>query len=200
MAEREAYSRAVSRSQPAGIDEQLWPIVCATMVLAGILGVIVWLNSDFEEDRVLLNGYTHLGGLALAAALLIFIASRLKGAVRRTAELAIVLSLALHAAAGVGAFYLFQSTVSESNVLEALGDSTQEPDDGPPPRDFPLGQNDEQEQEQGFEKVVPTTIREQAPPAAQLQPRNMERPLPAADMPRGPNAEVSPWAWAAERS
>ena len=40
--------------------------------------------------------------------------------------------------------------------------------------------------------MVATTIREQAPPAAQLQPRNMERPAPAAEIPRVPNVEITP--------
>ena len=192
MAERTSSSEPVAGARPAGIDEQLWPIVCATMVLVGILGVIVCVNSDFDEDRLFLNGYTHLAGLAVAAALLIFIASRLKGAARRTAELAIVLSLALHAAAGVGAFYLFTSPLSGSTSLDAARDARPESDDESPPPDYHWAQDDEQQPEQAFEKVVATTIREQAPPAAQVQPRNMERPAPAAEIPRAPNVEVTP--------
>src|SRR5271157_5426495 len=116
MAESTSSLEPVVRGRRAGIDEQLWPIACSTMVLVGILGVIVFVDSDFDEDRLFLNGYTHLAGLAVAAALLIFIASRLKGAARRTAELAILLSLAWHAAAGVGAFYLFNSSLGGSGL------------------------------------------------------------------------------------
>ena len=47
MAERTTSSEPVVRSQRAGIDEQLWPIVCATMVLVGILGVIVCRQQRF---------------------------------------------------------------------------------------------------------------------------------------------------------
>ena len=192
MAERTSSLEPVVRSRPAGIDEQLWPIVCATMVLVGILGVIVCVNSDFDEDRLFLNGYTHLAGLGVAAALLIFIASRLKGAARRTAELAILLSLALHAAAGVGAFYLFTSPLGGSSLLDAARDARPESDDESPPPDYHWAQDDEQQPEQAFEKAVATTIREQAPPAAQVQPRDMERPAPAAEIPRVPNVEITP--------
>ncbi len=87
MVERTSASGPVAPFRLPAIDEQLWPIACATMVLVGILGVIVWANFDFEEDRLYLNGYTYLAVLAVLAVALIFVASRLKGAARRTAEL-----------------------------------------------------------------------------------------------------------------
>ena len=49
MAERTSSLKPVDRSRPAGSEEQLWPIVCATMALVGILGVIVVADSDFDE-------------------------------------------------------------------------------------------------------------------------------------------------------
>ena len=136
MAERASSSRT------AGIEEQLWPIVCATMVLVGILGVIVAVSSDFDEERLYLNGYTQLAGLGVAAVLLILIAARLKGAARRTAELAILLSLAWHAAAGVGAFYLFKSNLGGSSSPVAARDARPEFDDELPPPDFHWAQDD----------------------------------------------------------
>ncbi len=192
MAERTSSSEPLVRSRTAGIDEQLWPIVCATMVLAGILGVIVSANSDFEEQSLFLNGYTHLAGLGCAAALVIFIASQLKGAVRRTAELAILLSLVLHAAAGVGAFYLFTGPLGGSSLLTAARDASPEFDDDSTPPDFHWAQDDEQQPEQAFEQAVVTTIREQAPPAAEVQPRDRERPAPAVNTPRMPDVEITP--------
>jgi len=192
MAERTSSLKPLDRPRRTGIDEQLWPIVCATMVLVGILGVLVAVNSDFDEERLFLSGYTHLAGLAVAAVLLIFIASLLKGAARRTAELALVLSLALHAGAGVGAFYLFTSPLSGSALLDAVFDSKPEFDDEPPPSDDLLSQDEEQGTEQAFEKVVATTIREQTPPAALVQPHNRARPAPAADIRLAPNVEITP--------
>jgi hypothetical protein len=191
MADRTSSWESGVRSQSAGIDEQLWPIVCATIVLVGILGVIVIVNSDFDEDRLILNGYTQLAGLAAAAALLIFVASRLKGAARRTAELAILLSLAWHATLGVGAFYLFSNSVGGANQLGDPRSNSAEGDDSPVP-DYHWAQDDEQPAEQAFEKVVETPIREQSAPAAVLQPRNMDRPAAAAEIPHAANAEISP--------
>ena len=184
----------------AGIDEQLWPIVCATMVLVGILGVIVCANSDFDEDRLLLNGYTHLAGLAVAAALLIVIASRLKGAARRTAELAILLSLVLHSAAGVGAFYLFTSPLSGSNPSDAARDARPEFDDDSLPPDYHWAQDDEQQPEQAFEQVVATTIREPQAPRPRRRPGAAARSwsvLRRRSISLAYLMSISrPWAWA----
>jgi hypothetical protein len=192
--ERTASSESAGRARPSGGDEQLWPIVCATVVLVGILSVIVYYNSDFDEDRFFWNGYTHFVALGIAAALLIFISSRLKGAARRTAELAIIMSLVIHAAGGVGAYYMFANPITSGNLPGEIHDQFPEGDDGGPLPDYRWAQNEEEQPEQAFEKVVPTTIREQAPPAAQLQPWNLERPLPTAEIPRLPKPETAPLA------
>jgi hypothetical protein len=184
--------RTSNLKRPADIEEQLWPTVCATLVLVGILSVVVWQNSDFDEDRLLLNGYTHLAALGLGAAMVIFIASRLRGTARRTAELAIVFSLAYHAAAGVGAYYLFSSPLSGFSLPEAARDSQSEADDDPPPPDYHWGQDDEQQPEQAFEKAIVSKIREQDRPAAELKPRTMERPAPAVDTRDVAKAEITP--------
>ncbi len=77
--------------------------------------------------------------------------------------------------------------------MDATYDASSDLDDGSsPPDDYHWAQDEEQEPEQAFEKVVSTNIREQAPPAAQLQPRNMERPMPATDIPHVPNVEITP--------
>jgi len=192
MAENVPSSETGARPRSAGVDEQLWPIACATLVLVGILSVVIVNNSDFDEDRLFLNGYTHLAGLGIAAALLIYIASRLKGAARRTAELAILLSLAWHAAAGIGAFYLFNSSLGGSGLTGEVRDTVSEGDDESLPPDYHWGQDDEQQPQQAFEKVVDTTLREQAPPAALEQPRKMDRPTPMAEIPRGSKVEITP--------
>jgi hypothetical protein len=191
MADRTSYLEPAVRSRPDAIENQLWPTVCATLVLVGILGVVVWQSSDFEDDRLLLNGYTHLAALGLAAGLIIFIASRLKGAARRTAELAIVFSLAFHAVAAVTVYYLFGSPMSEFSQ-DAPRDALIEAGEEPPPPDYHWGQNDEQEPEQAFEKSLATKIREQARPDAELKPRNVEKAAQEAEIKPAAKVEVEP--------
>ncbi len=189
MAESRSPLEPVARGQPAGVDEQLWPIACATMILAGIVGAIICANSDFDEDRLFLNGYTQLAGLAVAAALVIYIASRLKGAARRTAELAILLSLLVHSVAGVGAFYLFQSPLGGLSLHDGIHDSKSDFDEPPSP-DYYWNQ-DEEQPEQAFEKVLATTIREsKAGVPAEPPPRNMDRP--AGEVPRVAKVDITP--------
>ena len=56
----------------AGIEDQLWPIVCATAVLTGVLTVVVWVNGDFDDERLIYNGYTQLAAVAVFAAAIIY--------------------------------------------------------------------------------------------------------------------------------
>ena len=91
-------------STPAGIEERLWPIACATAVLVGVLTVVIWVCGDFDDERLLYNGYTQLAAVAVLGAAIIFIGSKVKGRARRTAELAILLSLACTPLAGFARF------------------------------------------------------------------------------------------------
>ncbi len=62
-----------------GIEEQLWPIACATAVLMGVLFVVIYVNGDFDDERLLFNGYTQLPAVAVLGAAIIFIGSKIKG-------------------------------------------------------------------------------------------------------------------------
>src|ERR1700751_2965592 len=95
-----------------GIEDQLWPIACATAVLMGVLFVVIWVCGDFDDERLLFNGYTQLGAVAVLGAAIIYIGSKIKGRARRTAELAILLSLSVHAVGGRSAVYLFDPSLS----------------------------------------------------------------------------------------
>ena len=197
MAERTLTAGPPARKAPGGIEDQLWPIVCATAVLAGVLTVVIFVNSDFEDERLLLNGYTHLAAVALFAAAIIFLSTRVKNTVRRTAELCILASLAIHGTGGLAAVYLFAGSVTASSGMRGdMSDAVADSDDTPPPpADYHWGENDEQqgnEAEQAFEKPVATAIRDQAPPAAQVQPRNLDRPVPVAEVPRAAKPDFSP--------
>ncbi len=187
------------RSTHAGIEEQLWPIACSTAVLMGVLTVVVWEVSDFDDERLLLNGYTHLAAVAVFGAAIIYLGSKIKGTARRTAELAILFSLALHAIGGLSAVYLFGSPLSapgsRGTMIAAAAESDEE---SPPPTDYHWGQNDdEQEGQQAFEKPLDTMVHDQTAPAATVQPRDLERPTPAAEVPRAAKQDLTPLGIAA---
>src|SRR6516162_2136973 len=104
----------------SGIEEQLWPIACATVVLVGVLFVVIWAGGDFEDERLLFNGYTQLAAVAVLGAAIIYLGSKIRGRARRTAELAILLSLALHALGGISAVYLFGTRLTGSGGQNEL--------------------------------------------------------------------------------
>ncbi len=71
-------------------------------------------------------------------------------------------------------------------------------EDSPPPADYHWGQNDDaSDAPQAFEKPVETVVRDQKTPAAQVTPRDVERPVPAAEVPRAVNTEITPLGAAA---
>ena len=56
-------------------------------MLVGVLTVVVYVNGDFDDERLLFNGYTQLAAVAVFGAAVVYLGSRIKGRVRRTAEL-----------------------------------------------------------------------------------------------------------------
>ena len=60
--------RKVQTSKAADFDDQLWPINCATLILAGFVVGIVIATSDFSTDfgteRILYNGWARLISVA----------------------------------------------------------------------------------------------------------------------------------------
>jgi hypothetical protein len=187
------------RPSQHGIEEQLWPIACATAVLMGVLFVVIWVCGDFDDERLLFNGYTQLGAVVVLGAGIIYIGSKIKGRARRTAELAILLSLAVHAVGGMSAVYFFDHSLSGSYGSRDLNIAATEGDEeAPPPADYHWGQNDDaSDAPQAFEKPVETVVRDHTTPAAQVKPRDMDRPVPVAEVPRAVKAEATPLAAAA---
>ncbi len=185
-----------SRQHSAGIEDQLWPIVCATVVLVGVLSVVVFVNGDFDDERLLFNGYTQLAAVAVFGAAIIFLGSKVKGRARRTAELAILLSLALHAVGGLSAVYLFDSKLAFPGSHNPSSEPALESaDESQPPADYHWGRNDEEDEaQQAFEKPVETDLRDQAVAAAAVKPRDIERPVPAAEVPRAAKPDLTPLA------
>jgi hypothetical protein len=184
---------------PGGIEEQLWPIACATTVLVGVLFVVIWVGGDFDDERLVYNGYTQLAAVAVLGAAIIFIGSKVRGRARRTAELAILLSLALHALGGLSAVYLFNSPLGGPGLPGTINVAAAENDEETPlPADYHWGQSDDDSApQQAFEKPVETVVRDQATPAAQVKPRDIERPVPIAEAHRAEKAEITPLGAAA---
>ncbi|MGA2621290.1 MAG: hypothetical protein ABSF26_27005 [Thermoguttaceae bacterium] len=173
-------------------DEQMWPINCAILILAGFLVGIVKAGSDFDEPRLLLNGYTHLLGVALLAGGACLIAYRLRGATRRRVQLCLLLSLLVHLSLAV---YVYCNPVQLPLLAQGGaggGGGEEQPDEELVAPDYHWTQVEEPDAPQSFETPVATVVEESAPPS-DIQPGDMTRPVPAAEISRpGPAAAMTP--------
>jgi hypothetical protein len=102
MAKRNVI-RQVEAPGVVEFDDQLWPINCALLVLAGFAAGNIIATSDFDTPHPLMNGWVRLAtlGLVLVGLLLGTLYLKRKRAVRRM-QLAVLLSLLLHLWLGMG--------------------------------------------------------------------------------------------------
>ncbi len=82
-------------------DEQLWPINSLLVVLSGIAAGVIIGTSDFDTPVVWRNGWARLASLVGSVGLLLYIANCVRGSVGRRFQLAALVSLIIHLAAGV---------------------------------------------------------------------------------------------------
>ncbi len=98
MAQRSRTIRKVQTHRSADFDDQLWPINCALLILAGFVVGIVTATSDFEDPRILYNGWARLIGVAVTVGLLLLGVVWLQGRMRRRLQLCVLISLLAHVA------------------------------------------------------------------------------------------------------
>ncbi len=92
-------SHQIRRIQPAAVadfDEQLWPINCALLILAGCVVGVVLGTSDFHDPRILYNGWARLIGVGLSLGVLFWGVVLLQGRMLRRLQLCILVSLLVH--------------------------------------------------------------------------------------------------------
>ncbi len=91
--------KSVRKIEPvprADFDDQSWLINCALLILAGSIAGVVAAVSDFDDPRLLYNGYVRLGLVGIIV-LALFAAIRwLEGRVLRRVQFCILVSLLVH--------------------------------------------------------------------------------------------------------
>lgn len=88
--------RKIEPAPRADFDDQSWLINCALLILAGSIVGVVAAVSDFDDPRLLYNGYVRLGLVGLIV-LALFAAIRwLEGRVLRRVQFCILVSLLVH--------------------------------------------------------------------------------------------------------
>jgi len=162
------------------LDDQIWPVNLAIVILAGFVTGLVLATSSFQEPRVLHNAFFRLGTIGFT--LLVWFAGIrwLRGRkMRRRLKICVLFSLLVHLwllmGLGVGYFELVLDRIeADRRLLEEVNLSTV-PDYDPRRLDQPDAQ-------QKYDRPADTdTLRATEPEPPQQRP--IERPVPPQKRP-----------------
>jgi hypothetical protein len=186
------------RRPPPGFDDQLWPINCAILVLAGFVAGIILAQRDLDDPRLLYNKLIQLGVVAAMVVVAMIGAYALQGKIRRRLQLCVLISLLIHLS---GAVFVYCHPVILDIVTQTGGGSLSVPvDEELVAPDYHWVQAEEPDLEQAFDTPLATAAQEEAPPAAAIQPPERaptggwSRDVPVSEVPRSVAAEESPLA------
>ncbi|MBN2291731.1 MAG: hypothetical protein JXM70_04860, partial [Pirellulales bacterium] len=99
----------------ADFDDQLWPVNCAIMILAGVVSGIALATGDFHSSNPLENTTLRLLMIAVVTVLLFAATFWLDGRLVRRLQLCVLLSLMVHLWLGI---YLHQRYITLMAALE----------------------------------------------------------------------------------
>lgn len=172
--------RKVQTSKVADFDDQLWPINCAIVILAGFVVGIVIATSDFTTDRIIYNGWARLISVAAMMGLLFWGVVLLQGKMVRRLQLCILISLLAHLWMAV---YLHQQYLELMALKEV--EAARQGDQPPQPiaPEYDVRQIEQPQQRQSFEKPIET------PAPMPTEPEAIRR---AADGPQVPTSIDQP--------
>jgi len=143
--------RKVETAKVADFDEQLWPINCAILILAGFVAGIVIAVSDFHDPRILYNGWARLVSVGVMMGLLFWGVIWLQGKMLRRLQLCILVSLLLHLWL---AMYLHEQYLALLAQQEAESAQVVESYEQITVPDYHWEQIEEPEQQQTFEEPI----------------------------------------------
>lgn len=77
-------------------DDQIWPINCVILILAGFVAGIIIATSRFDDPRLLHNAWFRLATVILAVGVLFWAVVWLQGKMVRRVQLCVLISLLMH--------------------------------------------------------------------------------------------------------
>ncbi len=164
--------RRMDVGRRAGIDEQLWPVNVALLLLAAFVEGVIIARLDFGDPRLLFNAWTWTATLLLSVGLGVWLVQRLDNRqVRRSVQLATVLSLLFHAILVV---------VINKDFLLALVIDPEPPESAVEPETFAMPVVAPNAPQQDFERPIetPTPDDVEQPPTRTEPP---VEPVPPTD-------------------
>ncbi len=172
--------RKVAHASTVDFDEQQWPINVALVILGAFVAGIVLATSDFDDPRILYNGWVRLLGVALTMGLLFGGVAYLQRKVMRRVQLCVLVSLLFHLWLALYLHQHFLRLLAQEEMRQARQEEVvYDPVTIP---DYHPEQIEQLETRQAFEEPVPTQEPVEADPQP-LEPQDMERPLPTRDKP-----------------
>ncbi len=173
------------RPEPPTSTSRLWPVALAALLLAACVAAIVVAVGQFDEPRLLHNGWAWLASVGVMAALLLAGPLLFHRKTLRRLQFCVLLSLLVHLAAIV---YMHRAHLVIASLpgFANREEFAREPENVVP--DYFWRQLDEPEVEQAFERPVesrPVEQQEQAEnrPADIARHREAERPFPVVKKP-----------------
>jgi hypothetical protein len=173
----------------ADFDDQRWMVNLVILVLAGfVAAVLVTTTHDFNDPRLLFNGWVRLGSVVLLVGVLFWATVVLQSRMRRRVQLCVLLSLLFHLGLAVYLHdrYLVATAERERRqAQERLG----ELDDRVVVPDYHWQYVDEPATQQEFEKPVDTqpieAVKTEPVPEQPAEPTQVVRPrIEAQDKPQ----------------
>jgi len=167
--------RKVQTSPVADFDDQLWPVNCAILILAGFVAGIVIATSDFDDPHIFSNAWFGLGTLVVAVGLLFGSAAWLKERMVRRVQFCVLLSLLLHLFLGMFLHDQYLALVAQREQAAQQEAEKKEPITVP---DYYWQHIEQSPPRQSFEKPVETPAPEETEPEAlRRQETKHEKPL-----------------------
>ncbi len=148
--------RKVAPRKAAGLDEPLWPVNVAIIVLAGFLVGVVCSQASFDpaEAAFFENAYLHLGILALMIGTLVWAVTWLQGRIARRVQLCVLFSVLVHLGLAV---YLQRHYLQFVLIEHSARDLEEfEPAERITVPDYPWHHPDEDRALESFERPVET--------------------------------------------
>lgn len=157
-------------------DEQRWPINSAISAMVGfVAGVLVATTYDFNDPRVLHNGWVRLASVLVMVGVLIWGATARQGRIRHRIQLCVLLSLLVHLGLAIYLHDRYLVAVAAWEPGRALlAVEEREPH---AVIEFRWRNAEQVAVRQEFERPVPVQIPEHEQPA--MWPNPIEKPLPA---------------------
>jgi len=180
--------RKIEPAQHADFDEQLWPINCTILILAGFVAGIVIATSSFDDPRILYNGWARLVSVGLMVVLLFLGVLWLHARTFRRLQLCVLLSLLAHLCLFI---FLYQQTLPLPFLREARSTpQVTDPQERITVPDYHWQQIEPTETRQSFEEPAKTEDPKEADP--EESPRQevthdvplKERPPVVAEVPQ----------------